>query len=147
MNPLLIAAVAGQAFSAYNSYMSLKESRKQKLEEQSLRLQEATMMADRLKTNLALTERQGRKELAANYLEFGKTGKGSAEYFASLSSRYSNMVDNLANLKSQGEYEISLRQREAALAGEQASAYNRAVLPTILGGAIQTAGSMYKVKA
>lgn len=144
MNPLLISAIGGQAFSMYNSFMSLKESRKQQLETQNLRLQEANMIAEKYKANINLTERKGRKELALVPLQYGKGGSSSFGSFLEQSERYSNLVNNLENMKKEAEFEVSLRQREAALAGSQASAYNRAFLPTLLGGSLQFAGNFYK---
>ena len=147
MNPLLIAAIGGQAFSMYNSFMSLKESRKQSLETQNLRLQEANMIAEKHKANANLVERKGRKELSLVPLQYGKGGGSSFGSFLEQAERYSNLVNNLENMKKEAEFEVSLRQREAALAGSQASAYNRAVAPTLLGGSLQFAGQYYKAKA
>ena len=143
MDPLLLTAAAGTAFSAYNSYMSLKESRKQALETQALRLQEAEMIAERYKANLGITERKGKKEIES--MSGGSSQfYGSEKNMSTMADRYSNLVDNLVNLRKEGEFEVSLRQREAALAGEQAAAYNRAVVPTLLGGAIQSGGQFSK---
>lgn len=144
MNPLLIAAIGGTAFSMYNSFMSLKESRKQALETQKLRMEEAGMLAERYKANILLTERKGEKELGVKYLRYGEGAKSLGQSFIDTAEGYNNMVNNLQNMQKEADFEVSLRQREASLAGAQASAYNRAVLPTLLGGSLQAAGSFYK---
>lgn len=146
MDPLTIAAVAGVAFSAYNSFMSLKESKKQALETQKLRLEEADSIAEKYKINLNLMERKGEKELKVKSLAYGTGAISQGQYFSDMAEGYTNMVDNLHNLKKEGEFEVSLRQREAALAGAQASAYNRAVVPTLLGSGLQAVGSFQKAK-
>lgn len=144
MNPLLIASIGGTAFSMYNSFMSLKESRKQALETQKLRMEEAGMLAERHKANILLTERKGEKELKVKSLQFGEGARDEGQSYAQLAEGYTNMVNNLQNMQKEADFEVSLRQREASLAGAQASAYNRAVLPTLLGGSLQAAGSFYK---
>ena len=144
MDPLLIASIGGTAFSMYNSFMSLKESRKQALEVQQLRLQEANMLAEKHKANSILFERKGNKEIALSPLQYGKGGTSSFGSYLEKAERYSNLVNNLQNMQKEADFEVSLRQREASLAGAQASAYNRAVLPTLLGGSLQAAGSFYK---
>ena len=144
MNPLLLTALAGQAFTMYNSVQSLKESRKQKLEEQSLRLKEAEMIAKRHKTNMLLAERSGEQTLKTSYLKYGSSFTSEGQSFVDSAEGYTNMVNNLQNMKEEADFEVSMRQREAALAGSQASAYNRAVLPTLLGSGLQFSGSFYK---
>lgn len=143
MNPLLIAGAVGYAFSAYNSYMSLKESRKSKLEEQALRTREASEIAEKYKANINLTERKGLQEIS-------NMSGGRASFYASESSlalmteRYSNLIDNISNMRKEADYAVSMRLREADIAGSQAAAYNRATLPTAIGGALQTAGAFGK---
>ena len=144
MDPLLIAGLAGQAFNMYNSVQSLKESRRQKLEEEKLRLEEAKMIAERHKTNMLLTERKGEQEIKTGYLKYGGTFTSEGQSFVDTAEGYTNLMNNLQNMKTEADFEVSLRQREAALAGSQASAYNKAVLPTLLGGGLQAAGQYYK---